>query len=388
MRHTSQRIQSVQAPIIPIVAGWTRSNPGTISLGQGVVSYGPPTAAIDAINHFPEKTENNLYGPAQGIPRLQELIAEKLLSENRIDCDRGYKIIVTAGSNMAFLNAMLAITDPDDEVILPLPYYFNQEMAIRMVNCHPIAVPTDSNYQLNIEAIRQAITKKTRAIITISPNNPTGAVYSEQSLRAINQLCEKHDLYHISDEAYEYFTYLNTRHVSPGSFADAQRHTISLFSLSKAYGFASWRIGYMIVPEELYDSILKVQDTNLICPPLISQHAAIGALETGSEFCRQKLEGFSQVRTTLLKSLTHEKELCHTVATDGAFYLLLKIHTEMDDLSLVKKLITEFKVGVIPGSAFGLKDGCYLRISYGMLDQTSSKIGIRRLVDGLTSILF
>lgn len=388
MRYSSLRIQSVQAPIIPIVAEWTRVNPGTISLGQGVVSYGPPSSALDKIQHFPEKPQDNLYGPVQGIPALHDLIEKKLLNENGIDCSSGYQVIVTAGANMAFLNAMLAITDPGDEVILPLPYYFNQEMAVRMVSCHPVGVRTDTDFQLNIDAVRQAITKKTRAIVTVSPNNPTGAVYSENSLQAINQLCAEYGLYHISDEAYEYFTYNNARHISPGSFSGAQEHTISLYSLSKAYGFASWRIGYMIVPEKLDSSILKVQDTNLICPAVISQNAAIGALEAGSDYCRKQLAGISQTRETVIKLLDAENNLCRFTATEGAFYLLLKIPTEMDDTSLVKKLITDFKIAVIPGSAFGLTEGCYLRISYGMLDQTSCETGIQRLLTGLKSILF
>ncbi len=388
MRHNSLRIQSVQTPIIPIVAEWTRGNPGTISLGQGVVSYGPPPSALDKIKHFPDKPEDNLYGPVQGILALRNLIEKKLLNENGIDCSNGYKVIVTAGSNMAFLNAMLAITDPGDEVILPMPYYFNQEMAIRMVNCHPVGVQTDADVQLDIDAIRQAITKKTRAIVTVSPNNPTGAVYSENSLREINQMCTDYGLYHISDEAYEYFTYNNARHTSPGSFSGAQEHTVSLYSLSKAYGFASWRIGYMVVPEKLYSSILKVQDTNLICPAVISQNAAIGALEAGSDYCRKQLVNISQTRETVIKLLKSEKSLCRFTATEGAFYLLLKIPAEMDDISLVQKLITDFKIAVIPGSAFGLTEGCYIRISYGMLDQASCKEGIQRLLTGLDSILY
>ena len=115
----SQRINSVQAPIIPIVGEWTRKTPGTISLGQGVVAYGPPSEAIERIQHFADNAENHLYGPAQGIPELLRKIEQKLYADNSIDCKRqGYKIIVTAGSNMAFLNAILAITDPGDEIIL------------------------------------------------------------------------------------------------------------------------------------------------------------------------------------------------------------------------------------------------------------------------------
>jgi aspartate/methionine/tyrosine aminotransferase len=150
-------------------------------------------------------------------------------------------------------------------------------MAVRMLNCVPVTVLTDDNFQLQLESLRSAITDKTRAIVTVSPNNPSGAVYPEATLRAVNQLCKEQGLYHISDEAYEYFTYGDATHFSPASILEAESHTISLFSLSKAYGFASWRIGYLVFPEALLPSMLKVQDTNLICPPLITQYAAMGA---------------------------------------------------------------------------------------------------------------
>ena len=383
----SQRIQSVQSPIIPIVGEWTRASPGTISLGQGVVAYGPPSEAIERIQYFADNADNHLYGPAQGIPELQLKIEQKLCVDNSIDChQQGYKIVVTAGSNMAFLNAVLAITDPDDEIILLLPYYFNQEMAITLINCKVVTVPTDNLYQPDLPAIKRAISEKTRAIVTVSPNNPSGAVYSRESLLAINNLCLQHNIYHISDEAYEYFTYHGTQHYSPGAFDSAGQHTISLFSLSKAYGFASWRIGYIVIPEVLYPAILKIQDTNLICPPLISQYAAIGALQSGADYCRNKLLDISQCRTAVIDQLMGATDLFETVYTDGAFYFLLKINTEMNDVTLVKKLISDFKVAAIPGSAFGLSDSCYLRISYGKLTGASAETGIKRIINGLRTL--
>src|SRR5205807_2533015 len=118
------------------------------------------------------------------------------------------------------------------------PYYFNHEMAVTMADARPVVVKTDENYQLRPDAIRQAITSRTRAIVTVSPNNPSGAVYGEAALREVNELCRSRGLYHIHDEAYEYFTYEGARHFSPGSITGAQGHTISLYSLSKAYGFA------------------------------------------------------------------------------------------------------------------------------------------------------
>ena len=375
-------ITSVQTPIIPVIGEWTRNTPGTLSLGQGMVSYPPPSAAMQAIRNFGSRPEEHLYGSPLGYGRLLELIESKLHSENVINSSNGYRIMVTVGSNMAFLNILLAIADPGDEIILPLPYYFNQEMAVRMLNCTPVAVPTDANYQLQLDALRAAITEKTRAIVTVSPNNPSGAVYPEAALRAVNQLCREHGLYHISDEAYEYFTYGIARHFSPGSISGAEHHTISLYSLSKAYGFASWRIGYMVIPEALLPSLLKVQDTNLICPPLITQYAAIGALETGSSYCKTRMQELSRIRTQVSAQLQSLKGVQITAA-EGAFYLLLKLDSRKNDLHLVESLISEFKVAVIPGCAFGLHDACYLRVSYGMLDEGAANIATQRLVEGL-----
>lgn len=384
--HVSQTMSSVQLAIIPVVNEWIRDNPGTLSLGQGMVSYPPPASAMQAIQHFGAQPTDHHYGSAFGMPTLLSAIETKLLNENNIDCQRGYRIMVTAGANMAFLNVLLAIVDPGDEVILPLPYYFNQEMAVRMLHCTPVFVPTDADYQLQIDQLRAAITTKTRAIVTVSPNNPSGAIYPEVDLRAVNALCREHGLYHISDEAYEYFTYDNARHFSPASIADAQTHTISLYSLSKAYGFASWRIGYAIIPEALVPSLLKAQDTNLICPPLITQQAALAALQTGMDYYKDQLQPLSQLRQYIIPQLHGLKDVCHAPITQGAFYFLLKLNTDRNDLDVVQTLIRDFKVAAIPGSAFGLTDGCYLRVSYGMLNQTSTELAMQRLIAGIRAL--
>ncbi|WP_208110054.1 pyridoxal phosphate-dependent aminotransferase [Methylocaldum gracile] len=382
----SRRMSAVQAPIIPVIAELIRSHPGTISLGQGVVFYGPPAAAHEAIRGFFAKPENQKYGPVQGMSRLLELIERKLAAENGIRVGAERRIVVTAGGNMGFLNALFAIADPGDEIILPLPYYFNQEMAIRMLNCTPVFVPTDENYQLRTDLIRAAVNDRTRAIVTISPNNPSGAVYSEDALRTVNAICREHGIYHISDEAYEYFTY-GAKHFSPASVQNSEPHTISLFSLSKAYGFASWRIGYMVIPEHLYEAVLKAQDTNLICAPSISQHAAVGALETGSGYCREKLETIGRVREIVLDGLRNLADICRVPEAQGAFYLLLKLDTELDSMMVAERLIREHKVAVIPGKAFGLETGCYLRVAYGALEPETAAEGTRRLVGGLRAVV-
>ncbi|TAN47143.1 MAG: pyridoxal phosphate-dependent aminotransferase [Methylococcaceae bacterium] len=376
---------NIQAPIIPVVGQWLNQCPGAISLGQGVAFYGPPQQALQRARLFGEPPDVHKYGPVQGQPALLELLRAKLVAENAMDL-RGREVLVTAGANMAFLNALFAIADPGDEIILPLPYYFNQEMAVRMVGCSPVLVPTDGEYQLALPSIQAAITPRTRAIVTVSPNNPSGAVYRPEDLAAVNALCRQHGIYHLCDEAYENFVYGQASHYSPGSLADTQGHTLSLYSLSKAYGFASWRIGYMVVPQHLYPALLKVQDTNLICATRIAQEAAVGALQVGSEYCRRHLPTLQQVRSQVLDALQALQGCCRIPVTDGAFYLLLKVDTRMDAMTLAERLVREYGVAAIPGNAFGLRDGCYLRLSYGALQPETAAEGVQRLVRGISRL--
>jgi aspartate/methionine/tyrosine aminotransferase len=385
--HIARRMADVQPPIIPIVGEWIRRHPGTISLGQGVVSYGPPAAALHALASFPRTPEDHRYGPVEGSPELVEAIRRKLAAENRIAVGPERRIVVTAGGNMAFFNAVLATTDPGDEVILVAPFYFNHDMAIVMAGCRTVAVPTDEQYQLRLDAVAAAITPRTRAVVTISPNNPSGAVYPASALEAVNHLCADRGIYHIHDEAYEYFTYDGATHCSPGAFDHAVPHTISLFSLSKTYGMASWRIGYMVIPELLFEAVNKIQDTNLICPPLVSQAVACAALESGSGYCRARVAELAEVRTLVLGEFARVADVCTVPRPDGAFYCLVRVHTSMDPLAVVERLIADHRVAAVPGTAFGLAEGCYLRVSYGALDKDTVAEGMTRLVDGLRAIV-
>jgi aspartate/methionine/tyrosine aminotransferase len=288
---------------------------------------------------------------------------------------------------MAFFNALLAIAEPGDEIILLAPYYFNHEMAVAMLNCRAVVVSLDDEYQIDMPALRKAITSRTRAIVTISPNNPTGAVYPRETLIEVNKLCGSHGIYHIHDEAYEYFVYEGATHFSPGSLAGAAAHTISLFSLSKAYGFASWRVGYMVMPEALTVAVRKAQDTILICPPLISQYAAIGALAAPLEYRRENLARVARVRQMVLSELDAVRGFCTIPPALGAFYFLIRLDAAMQPMEVVERLVREFGVAVIPGTTFGLEQGCYLRVAYGALDADTIAEGIGRLVRGLKKLV-
>ena len=381
------RMDQVQTPIIPVIGGMIREVPGTISLGQGVVHYGPPPQAVVAVQAALARPSTHDYHDGAGLPALLDAIARKLWAENRIDVSQGSRVMVTAGANMAFMHAVLATTAPGDEVILPVPFYFNHEMAVEMAGCRVIQVPTDEHYQLLPDAIARAVTNRTRAVVTISPNNPSGAVLSEKSLREVNVLCRDLGLYHIADEPYEYFTYGSARHVSPGSFPDAAAHTISMYSLSKAYGFAGWRIGYVVYPDHLASAMMKSQDTILICATIASQEGAIAALDVGRSYCQPHVRELATIRDIVVQKLSQLAPLATVPAADGAFYVLLKVNTGLDPLHLAERLIREYKVAVIPGTAFGMTEGCYFRVAYGALQRETVAEGIGRLVNGLRAIV-
>ncbi len=385
-RERTGRMDSIQPAIIAVIGRLIREVPGTISLGQGVVHYPPPSAAIDAVRAAVDRPSTHGYDDGTGIPSLRAAIARKLKIDNAIDVAEGSRIMVTAGANMAFIHAVFATTMPGDEIILPVPFYFNHEMAVQMAGCHAVYVPTDDHYQLRLDAIVDALTPRTRAVVTISPNNPSGAVLSESSIRELNRLCAERGLYHISDEPYEYFTYGPARHVSPGSLPGAAAHTISLFSLSKAYGMAGWRIGYMAYPEHLASAMIKSQDTVLICPTIAAQIAATAALQVGSSYCLPYVRELGSVRDIVVNKLSELEDLVTVPAADGAFYCLLKVATDIDPLLLAERLIREHKVAVIPGTTFGMTEGCYIRVAFGALEKETVTEGIGRLADGLRTI--
>ncbi len=382
----SRRLAAVQTPVIPVVGRWAAETPGTISLGQGIVSYGPPPEVLEAVGRFGRTSVEHRYGPVEGLPPLVAALEQKLADENGIVVRPESRLVVTAGGNLAFMDALLALLDAGDEVIFPAPFYFNHEMSVTMAGGVAVPVPTRDDYQLDVDAMARAITPRTRAIVTVSPCNPTGAVYPEDALRAVNALCRDRGVFHVHDEAYEYFTYEETPHFSPGSIEGAAAHTISLFSLSKAFGMASWRVGYMVIPQRLWDAVNKVQDTLIICPPAVSQVAALAAIEVGRPYAAARLEALNQTRRRTFEALSAPGMPCDVTLAHGAFYFFVRVHSEQPALSLVERLIREHGVAVMPGSAFGDAGGCSIRVSYGALDAATVDEGLRRLVTGLRAL--
>lgn len=375
----------MQQPVIPLVAQWSRQVNGTLSLAQGVVSYDPPSAIADMIAAVDPAGEDICrYGPANGFEPLVRMIQAKLLAENSIPTDR-QSVVCTAGSNMAFLAAILSIASVGDQILLVRPYYFNHQMAIQMVGCESRYADCLPNYQLDIDAIASQLTPRTRAVVTVSPNNPSGAVYSRSSLTELNRLCEQNGVFHIHDEAYEYFTLGEESHFSPASLPGAEIHTISLFSLSKAYAMAGWRLGYAVLPTALQAAVTKVQDTNLISVPGITQRAAMVALGAGKAWCQPRIAGLESARRMTLEVLS--KTNCSLSNPAGAFYILATLPEKLDDVKLCKYLIEQHRVAVLPGSTFGVQNVCTLRVSFGGLAPDQLGEALARLQTGIKSAL-
>jgi aspartate/methionine/tyrosine aminotransferase len=334
-----------------------------------------------------------------GDPELLEALAATL-SADGLDL-AGADLWVTAGSNMAF-NAIAQVlcegppAEPS-EVILPLPYYFNHVMAIQLAGGRP--VPVDAGLVPDPERLAAAITPRSRAIVTVSPNNPSGVVIPGPVLAAINRLCASRGLLHISDEAYGQFVYGGEPHVSPASLPGAAAHTVTLQSLSKAYGMAGWRVGFMAAPAAFTAALAKVQDTVLICPPRLLQPAAAAALAAGPAWCAPRIASLAPRRALLHDALAAAVDDGLAVALaaepDGAFYGLLACRTSLDEQVLVERLILEHGVAVLPGGAFGLAAGggagpgrgqVLLRLSYGMLDGPDLERALQRLFGGLGAL--
>ncbi len=384
------RIHSIQPPIIQELQ--KQYTPRTLSLAQGVPFFPPPPEALEATvellkDHTYRKEKGaslHTYGPDAGIQELREAVAGKFRRENGRGIEPG-QVMITAGANQAFINAIITIAGAGDEVILLSPYYFNHEMALRMLGIVPRIVETDDAYQPVVERIRQAINVRTRAVVTISPNNPTGAVYSQRDLKMINDLCREHNIIHISDETYEYFTFGEEPHYTPGP-ADGS-NTITLHSFSKAYGMAGWRVGYMTFPPEMHEDLLKVQDTVIICPSIASQLLALECLKIGKDYVNGFSEEMGISRQIMIEYLDTMGDQVHVPVTTGGYYLYPRISSEMTGMELTLKLIRKFDVCVVPGEPFGSFDGCYVRLSYGNVDPEKAEEGMKRFTRGLDSLL-
>lgn len=388
-------LEGVLDPVIPRLGALLPRRPDALSLAQGMVSWGPPPAVREAVHQALDQPGALLdrYGATWGEPALLEAIARKLRSQNALQL-HGTGLMVCTGSNMAFAAIAAVLCGGGGEVIFPVPFYFNHVMAVQLAGGVP--VPVQAGPIPDPQVLRAAITPRTRAIVTTSPNNPSGVVIPPPVLRAINGLCAQEGLMHISDEAYEVFLHGEVPHLSPGSLPGAEDHTISLFSLSKAYGMAGWRMGYGAVPQCLLPPLAKVLDTLQISPCSLSQRAALAALTTDPSWCVAQVARLGPRRLQLLHAIARWRAEGMAVRLwappEGAFYGLLVLEGALDEHgqpltsdALMEGLLLEHGVATVSGDAFGLllPGSCVLRLSYGLLEEEELAQALERLGGGL-----
>jgi len=316
------------------------------------------------------------YSETSGILSLREEIAKKLERDNGIQTNVS-EVLVTVGAIEGLSAAVMAIIDPGDEVILPSPTYSTHIRQVLLASGKPVLVPLieEKGYIWDIDAVKNAITPKTRAILYCSPSNPTGTVFSETELRKLADIALEHDLMVITDEAYEYFIFDGKEHFSIGSISDMKNRVVSTYTFTKTYAMTGWRIGYLHASEELIPQISKAHIPFAICAPVISQYAALSALK-GPQGCVQEFRAhYLAMRDVMCERLDH-LDTVFEYQTPGGSYLMfprIRIKEGNDSLSFCKKLLREARVSATPGIAFGPTGESHLRLSFCVPEETIHK---------------
>jgi aminotransferase len=307
------------------------------------------------------------YSENAGLVRLREAIVRKLQRDNHIDANVS-QIIVTVGAIEGLAAAIMAIIDPGDEVLMFPPTYSTHIRQVTMASGTPVLVPTveEEGFALDFGAIRKAITAKTKAIVCCSPNNPTGTVYTEKELHQLAALALEYDLMIITDEAYEYFVFDGLTHFSLASIPELRKHVISCYTFTKTYAMTGWRIGYLHADEELIPQITKAHIPFAICAPVVSQYAALAALEGPQDCIAEFREHYLSTRNLMCERLDKLDSVFAYQKPHGSYLMFPRILLEegQDSTAFCIRLLKEGKVSTTPGIAFGPSGQGHLRLSF------------------------
>lgn len=392
MIRLSKRIQKIKPSAtltITAKAAELRSKgQNIISLSVGEPDFDTPKTVCDAaIKAIREGFTR--YTPVPGIPELRQAIADKFQKDNGLDYNLE-NILVSTGGKQCIYNLLQALLDPEDEVIIPAPYWVSYPDMVRLADGKPVIVNTDtsSNFKLTPAALERAITPRTRLLILNSPSNPTGMAYSVEELLSLGEIVRSHpELAVASDDIYEKIlfdgkSFATFSQVNP----DLKSRTITLNGVSKAYCMTGWRIGYCAGPMHLISAMSKIQGQSTSNPNSIAQKAALAALTGTDESLHQMVQTYEQRRTWLVKRLNAIPGVS-CLLPDGAFYVFPSISGWIgkrtpegtllgDDISACAWLLESAGVAVVPGSEFGAQG--HMRISYAVsqenLEEAISRI--------------
>ena len=392
MRPLSQKVKEIaisQTLAFTTKAGRLReSGADVVSLTAGENDFPTPPhikdAAVRAI-----AADFTHYTPNQGTRELIQAIITKFGTENGLHFSPD-QILVSSGAKHSVFNALEAICDPGDEVLLFSPYWVSYPEMVRLADGVPVIVPTamKEGFRPDVERLGEAVTPRSKAIILNSPANPTGVVYTGEELEAIAAIAQRHGLYIISDEIYEKVLFDRRRHLSIGAFDAVRDQVLTVNGMSKAYAMTGWRIGYMGGPASVIEAAAKVQSQVTSNANSIAQKAAHAALSTPIPEVEIMRKEFEHRRDAGLEMLSAIKGL-NLLRPQGAMYFFIGVQNYLGagmrtstDLALY--LLERHHVGVVPGAAFG-DDGC-LRISFACSMDDLRK-GVERIKTGLEELL-
>ena len=318
------------------------------------------------------------YSPVPGYLELRKAIVEKLKNENQLEYEVT-EISVSNGAKQCVCNAVLALVNPGEEVIIPAPYWVSYPEMVEIAGGKSVFIDTDisTNFKITPEQLENAITEKTRLLILCSPSNPTGSVYSKEELEALAEVIKKYEhLYVVSDEIYEHISYIG-KHESIAQFPGMRERTIIINGVSKAYAMTGWRIGFLAAPEWIAKGCNKLQGQYTSGPCSVSQKAAEAAY-TGSQQCVEDMRLVFERRRNLIIKLARDIPGLDVNVPEGAFYLFPKCsaffgkqygkYKISNSTDLAMFLLEEGHVATVSGDAFGAPD--YFRMSYATDDKT------------------
>jgi len=317
------------------------------------------------------------YSPPLGLPVLREAIAAKLERDNHVAANAS-QILITVGAVEGLAAAVMAVVDPGDEVIVPSPTYSTHIRQVQLASGQPVVVPSDEaqSFVLDTDGIKQAVTGKTKAILFANPANPTGTVFNEEQLRQVAEIAIEHNLAVITDEAYEYFVFDDHKHFSIASIPEMRGRAISCYTFTKTYAMTGWRVGYIHADEALIPEIEKAHIPFSICAPVVSQYAALGALE-GPQDCVEEFRAkYQSARDLMCMRLDGLSAFLDYRKPGGSYLMFPRLLTDegrKDSFSFCKRLLREARVSTTPGVAFGPTGEGHLRMSFCVPEETINK---------------
>ena len=339
-----------------------------VSFGVGEPDFNTPKNIIDAAKAALDKGYTK-YTPSSGLLPLRKAICEKFKKDNGLDYEPS-QIIVSDGAKHSIFNACFALIEEGDEVIIPAPYWLTYPEVVKVCGGVPVYLECrkEDKFKFTPARLAAAITPKTKMLIFNSPSNPTGAVYTEEEVRAIAKVCEEKEIFVLSDEIYEKLCYDGVKPFSVAACSEKMKElTVTVNGVSKTYAMTGWRLGFVCAPPEVDDAVFKIHQYSILCAPIMAQYAAVEALKDGFSdnfsAVEEMRDSYDRRRRFVLQSLKDTGLPC--VEPKGAFYAFPSVAPSgLNGEDFAEKLLKEQKVALVPGSAFGDFGARNVRLSY------------------------